>query len=92
MPETLAQRVGEVLDAKVRPYVQSHGGDVHATVTRGAVAVEFAAACGACHLQALTFAATVRPALLAIPGIDSVTCETVPLTAARLDAMAAFFH
>ena len=59
-------------------------------VRDGHVAVSFRAACDGCGLRAVTFGATVRPRLLRVPGVREVTCESVPLSPRRLDAIAAF--
>ena len=88
--ETLVQAI---LDRDVRPYIQGHGGDVEVTgIDGGHVAVRFRAACNACELKMVTFAATVRPKLLAIPGVKSVTCASVPLSPEKLDSINRFFQ
>lgn len=87
----LERRVSAVLDREIRPLVQSHGGDVGIESVRdGHVAVAFRAACDGCGLRAVTFGATVRPRLLRVAGVRSVTCDAVLLSPARLDAIAAF--
>jgi Fe-S cluster biogenesis protein NfuA len=88
----LARRVEGALDRHVRPYLQGHGGDVVVTaVSAGRVEVEFVAACAACELRPVTFAATVRARLLQVPGVESVSCEAVSFAPGRLDAIAAFY-
>ena len=83
--------VMEVLDRDVRPFVQSHGGDVALDWIRdGHVEVSLVAACRGCGLQAVTFGALIRPCLLEIDGVGSVTCDGIELSPARLDQIAAF--
>jgi Fe-S cluster biogenesis protein NfuA len=90
---TLQSVLQEIMDRQIRPYIQAHGGDVEvAGIDRGHVSVTFCAACNACELRMVTFAATVRPKLLAVPGVDSVTCASVPLSPERLDAISRFFR
>jgi Fe-S cluster biogenesis protein NfuA len=84
--------VQAALNAQVRPFLQSHGGDVEVVGIDGAVvALRMYAACAACELRSVTFASRVRAELLKIPGVSEVTCTAVPLTPARLDKIAAFF-
>ena len=86
-------RVQAVLDHDVRPFLQSHGGDVEVVaIDRGIVSVSFHAACGACELRPVTFAVRVRNALLRVPGVNAVHCDSVALAATRLDSIAAFFE
>lgn len=90
--DKLARRIEETLDHRVRPYLQAHGGDVVVTaVEGGTVEVEFLAACAACELTPVTFAATVRARLLEVPEVEEVVCETVALAPGRLDAIASFY-
>jgi hypothetical protein len=42
-------------------------------------------------LRSVTFAATVRARLLALPGVATVTCGGIVLSKGRLNAIAAFF-
>jgi Fe-S cluster biogenesis protein NfuA len=88
----LRRAVEATLDRRVRPYLQAHGGDVVLTALHGGtVEVEFLAACAACELTPVTFAATVRARLLEVPGVDEVECETVAFAPGRLDSIAAFY-
>jgi Fe-S cluster biogenesis protein NfuA len=88
----LALTVQTALNTKVRPFLQSHGGDIELLAVDGAVvAVRMYAACGACELRSVTFASRVRAELMKVPGVAEVTCAAVPLTPARLDKIAAFF-
>lgn len=92
----MRQQIEAVLDAHVRPYLQSHGGNVALVAIddrpNGAeVAVAFQAACRNCDLREVTFAATVRERLRTIPAVHSVTCTHVSLSDERLDRIARFF-
>lgn len=95
-PVDLRKQIEAMLDAHVRPYLQSHGGDI-ALVSiddrpdGAAVAVAFQAACRNCDLREVTFAATVRERLRSIPAVHSVTCTHVSLSNDRLDRIARFF-
>lgn len=90
---TALDRAQEVLDQDVRPLIQAHGGDVKITEFQdGKLNVEFVAACAACELRPVTFAATVRRRLLDVEGVAEVECATVPLRPARLNAIANFFE
>lgn len=94
--EKVAERVEtdvrRVLDRDIRPLIQSHGGDVElVSWGNGQARVKFVAACAACDLRPVTFAATVRARLLQVPGVESVVCDSVPLGTQQLDRIARFF-
>jgi Fe-S cluster biogenesis protein NfuA len=90
--KVLTERVEEALDREIRPFLQSHGGDVElAGISDGVVEVRMFAACGACELKPVTFAARIRATLLAVPGVAEVTCGAVAFSSQRLDQIAAFF-
>jgi Fe-S cluster biogenesis protein NfuA len=90
--DPLVVRVTRALDEEVRPYLQSHGGDAELTgISDGVVRVRMFAACGACELKPVTFAARIRTTLLGVPGVSDVTCASVPLSSRRLDDIASFF-
>ncbi|MGY1608377.1 MULTISPECIES: NifU family protein [unclassified Geodermatophilus] len=60
---------------RVTALFRSHGGSVAVagTDTAGAVEVRFGGTCSGCPSQALCLEHTVRPRLLAVPGVTSVT-------------------
>jgi Fe-S cluster biogenesis protein NfuA len=88
----LAEQVEQVLDRDIRPFLQSHGGDVEvAGISHGVVRVRMFAACGACELKPVTFAARIRATLLTVPGVPDVTCGAVAFSSQRLDQIALFF-
>lgn len=91
LDEIVEREVVEVLDRQIRPFVQSHGGDVLVDSVRdGRVHVRFVAACIGCGLRPVTFGATVRPRLLQVPGVVAVSCEEMELSPAQLDRIAVF--
>lgn len=73
----------------VRARLRSHGGDVEVVnITEcGEVDIAFIGACHGCPALAFTYAAVVRPALLAVPGVSEVRSHQVnisPVLARRL--------
>jgi Fe-S cluster biogenesis protein NfuA len=88
--EAITQEIEEKLEARVRPILQVHGGDLTLlAVSDGVVSVRFEGACVGCPLRSITMAVTVGPALRAIDGVESVRAEGVRLSQAstsRLDA------
>lgn len=76
-PHDLARRVSDALE-RVRPYLGSHGGDVHLLdiVADGAgyrVELEFAGSCGSCPSSAVTLELTVEDAIrAAAPEVSAV--------------------
>jgi Fe-S cluster biogenesis protein NfuA len=88
--ETLALAVERRLDARVRPLLQVHGGEVTLlSVADGNVSLRFEGACVGCPLRPVTLSLTVQPALGSVAGVESVTATGVrvsPHAAARLRA------
>jgi Fe-S cluster biogenesis protein NfuA len=72
--EELIRAVVDVLDRRVRPRVQSHGGDVslEGISEEGVVTVRFHAACHACPIKPVTLFVTVRSELSKVPGVVDV--------------------
>ncbi len=60
---------------RVTTLFRSHGGSVEVARTdaAGAVEVRFGGMCSGCPSQALCLEHTVRPRLLAVPGVTAVT-------------------
>jgi Fe-S cluster biogenesis protein NfuA len=89
-PDTLALAVERKLDARVRPLLQTHGGEITLiSVDDGHVRVRFEGACVGCPLRPLTLSLTVERELGAVAGVESVSAAGVrvsPHTAARLRA------
>lgn len=88
--------IRHVLDRDVRPYLQSHGGDIEVvSITPSdegvAVVLDFRAACRCCELKTVTFAATARSVLKRLPNVNSVNCVGISLSERRLDEIAEFF-
>jgi Fe-S cluster biogenesis protein NfuA len=89
-PDTLALAVEGKLDARVRPLLQIHGGEVTlVSVDNGHVRVRFEGACVGCPLRPVTLSLTVQRELGAVAGVESVSAAGVrvsPHAAARLQA------
>jgi Fe-S cluster biogenesis protein NfuA len=62
---------------KVRPFIQSHGGDVRLVAVRGETAVlTIEGACVGCSLAELTYNKVIRKLLIEdVPGITEVVLE-----------------
>jgi Fe-S cluster biogenesis protein NfuA len=72
--DALAQRAERALDGRVRQVVEAHGGGITLDVTApGEVRVNFQGRCAACPSAAITMGSLVRPALLEVEGVTSVT-------------------
>ncbi len=88
--EALTREIEEKLDARIRPVLQVHGGDLTLlTVSNGVVSVRFEGACVGCPLRSITMAVTIGPVLRAIDGVESVGADGVRLSQAsrlRLEA------
>jgi Fe-S cluster biogenesis protein NfuA len=88
--QALTQKIEEKLEARIRPVLQVHGGDLTLlTVSNGVVSVRFEGACVGCPLRSITMAVTIGPVLRAIDGVRSVRAEGVRLSQAatsRLEA------
>ena len=71
MREALLARVDEL-----RRILDAHAGGIELVgVTGGVVSLRYTGMCTGCQLRPLTTASTVRPALLAVPGVDAVEIE-----------------
>ena len=72
-PDPVQQRIERAL-AQVRPYVQSHGGEVELAEIRGTTAtVRMSGACGSCSSSAATLQDAVTEAVLAVaPELERV--------------------
>jgi Fe-S cluster biogenesis protein NfuA len=69
----------------VRQRVRGHGGDVTlGSPADGVVDVEFHGACRGCPAIALTFAGSVQPALLGVPGVATVRASQALVSAHAL--------
>lgn len=62
---------------KVRPYIQSHGGDVRLIAVReGTAVLTIEGTCVGCPLAELTYNKVIRKMLIEdVPGITAVTIE-----------------
>src|SRR3984893_16503479 len=81
-PHDLRRRVSDALD-RVRPYLGSHGGDVHLLDLDGdSVQLQFAGSCKSCPSSAVTLELAVEDAIRAaapeVSSIDVVAPEAAP--------------
>ena len=77
----LAHRVQMCLDDRVRPLLQSHGGDAEIVwVDEGVVTLRFLAACQSCHYKSWTMLAVVESRLLEIDGVREVEVTGSPVS------------
>ncbi|WP_343571539.1 NifU family protein [Mycobacterium sp.] len=81
-PHDLRRRVSDALD-RVRPYLGSHGGDVHLLDVAGdTVQLQFAGSCKSCPSSAVTLELAVEDAIRAaapeVSSIELVTADTGP--------------
>ena len=76
-PDTMETRILRALE-KVRPYLQSHGGDVEfLSVTGGVVRLKLLGSCGSCPSSSVTLKNAVEEALYeAAPDIEKIEAET----------------
>jgi Fe-S cluster biogenesis protein NfuA len=78
--------------ADLRPVLDAHAGGVELVeFERGVVRLRFTGMCTACHLRPLTTVSTLRPALLAVPGVDGVEIEGSRISAEAEARLAAAF-
>ncbi|MEO0107894.1 MAG: NifU family protein [candidate division WOR-3 bacterium] len=87
MDETLAARVQQILDEKVRPMLQMDGGDVELVeiTPEGVARVRLTGGCSGCPLAGLTLAMSVERTLVRlIPEIKRI--EPVETETARKSA------
>jgi Fe-S cluster biogenesis protein NfuA/nitrite reductase/ring-hydroxylating ferredoxin subunit len=89
-PHDVHRRVSDALD-KVRPYLGSHGGDVHLLdIVDDTVQLQFAGSCKSCPSSAVTLELAVEDAIRAaapeISSIDLVTPETGAASATVISA------
>jgi Fe-S cluster biogenesis protein NfuA len=91
--ESAEEQIRRTLDTRIRPYLQSHGGDVIGfALSGGVVEVRLAGACASCELVPVTFASRIRAELLQVPGVRSVRCSRIALADPVLDRIARFFE
>jgi Fe-S cluster biogenesis protein NfuA len=77
---------------ELRPALSAHAGGVELVgVDGGTVRLRFTGMCTGCHLRPLTTASTIRPALLALDGVDAVEIEGSRISAEAEARLAAAF-
>lgn len=78
--DPLFMAIRDKLDARVRPMLQIHGGDLTLTgVGDGVVSLRFEGACVGCPLRPVTLAVTIEPALRTVEGVEAIQVEGVRL-------------
>jgi Fe-S cluster biogenesis protein NfuA len=75
--EALEARIGEI-NALMRAH--AGGVELHEVTADGTVSLRFAGKCTGCELRPLTMAGAVRPALLALDGVNRVTAIGVRIS------------
>ena len=76
----------------LRPVLDAHAGGVELVEVRdGVVRLSFTGMCTGCHLRPLTTASTIRPALLALDGVNDVEIEGSRISAEAEARLAAAF-
>ena len=76
----------------LRPVLDAHAGGVELVEVRGGVVrLRFTGMCTGCHLRPLTTASTIRPALLALDGVNDVEIEGSRISAEAEARLAAAF-
>jgi Fe-S cluster biogenesis protein NfuA len=91
--DSTEEQIRRTLDVRIRPYLQSHGGDVIGfSLSGNDVEVRLAGACASCELVPVTFASRIRAELLKVPGVRSVHCSRIALAEPVLDRIARFFE
>jgi Fe-S cluster biogenesis protein NfuA len=79
--------------ADLGPALDAHAGGVELVeIERGVVRLRFTGMCTGCPLRPLTTASTIRPALLALEGIDAVEVEGSRISAEAEARLAAAFR
>lgn len=87
------QEAQDILEAKVRPAIRGHAGDIHVVgvSAHGVVTVEFSGSCSACPLRPVTFGTAVLPAFENVAGVRAVSCESVRVSPHAMRRMAQMF-
>ena len=88
---TLCERIQARLDGRVRPLLQTHGGDLEVVSSSpDSVVVRFRGACSGCPLRPVTLSALVEPVIREVAGSATVYAGArVSAAAARRLAMLA---
>lgn len=90
---TVRQQVEDLIATDVSRFLDSHVGTVEvvSVTDAGDVTLRFAGACNACPALPVTFESAVKPRLMAIPGVRTVTTERVNISNAAAARVAALF-
>jgi Fe-S cluster biogenesis protein NfuA len=92
-PAASADDVEEVLERRVRRFINAHAGDVHVEEVseEGDVRLRFSGACGNCPALSATFAVSVLPVLRSVDGVRRVSADGVHMSDAALERVAKIF-
>jgi Fe-S cluster biogenesis protein NfuA len=72
----VAKAADQALEGKVRQLVEAHGGGITVDVDReGDAHITFHGRCAACPSAPVTMGSLVRPTLLQVEGVKSVSCN-----------------
>lgn len=90
--DALRHRVEQRI-AQLGPVLDAHAGGVELLdVSRdGEVTLRFTGMCTGCRFRPLTVAGTLRPALLAVPGVTQVAAEGARISAEAEERLAHYF-
>ncbi|HUB75854.1 MAG TPA: NifU family protein [Solirubrobacteraceae bacterium] len=79
---------------QLRAVMRSHGGTIELVGcdAAGVVTLRFAGACCGCPYRPLTLAATIRPALEALPGVSEVRAGGARLSDEALSRIRSYFE
>lgn len=80
--------------SELNALMSSHAGAIElkrVDETSGAVEIRFLALCTGCPYRPLTMTATIRPALLSVPGVTAVEAEGARISAEAEERLAALF-
>lgn len=94
--DDMSDRVQRVLDQRVRPFLQSHGGDVEISsiIEQDGlfdVSLALRGACRHCDLRAVTFSATIHSHVSRILGVKKVSCDGTSITQGHIERIQKFF-
>ncbi len=90
--EALRRRVEQRI-AQLGPVLDAHAGGVELldVSPAGEVTLRFTGMCTGCRFRPLTMAGTLRPALLAVPGVTRVAAEGARISAEAEERLAYYF-
>jgi Fe-S cluster biogenesis protein NfuA len=92
-PDLALRRRVEQRISELGPVLDAHAGGVELldVSQEGKVTLRFTGMCTGCQFRPLTVAGTLRPALLAVPGVTQVAAEGARISAEAEDRLAYYF-